>query len=126
MVFDLVQLEFHLMPVDCLDREVRRIGQQIIIIGVRVNYDMESWSHFRRDYHTERCDHGMNVTGILPAGLENDVFANDEPIKMLQSKIAFDMKNDVLANTDSSVTGSHMNESIQRRVGSICSSFGVR
>ena len=81
------------LPVNRLDREISRIREEIIVVGGRVDDDVEPGRHLGRDDDAERRHDGVNVARVFAAGIQNDVFAaKKEDNKMNVSRLQTENK----------------------------------
>ena len=65
-----------------------------------VHNDMKSRGHVRRADHTEGDGVAEDVSGNLPARVENQILGNNHPVKVFQGKVGLDMKDNILTNID--------------------------
>ena len=66
------------LPVNRLNREISRIREEIIVVGGRVDDDVEPGRHLGRDDDAECRHDGVNVARVFAAGIQNYVFAVKE------------------------------------------------
>ncbi len=66
--------QYSILPVNCLDWEVCGVGEEVIVVGGRVDDDVEAGGHLRRDDDAESRHDGVNVACVFAAGIEDDVF----------------------------------------------------
>ena len=61
---------------------------------------MKSRGHVRGADHTEGDGVAEDVSGNLPARVENQILGNNHPVKVFQGKVGLDMKDNILTNID--------------------------
>ena len=106
-------------PVDGLHWEVGRVRQEVVVLGGRVDDDVESRCHLAADHHAEGGDHGVDVGGVLPARLQHQVLAHHHPVEVGQGEVGLDVEDDVLAHGDLLVGGPHVDVAVVGGVGSV-------
>ena len=75
-------------PVDCLDGEVHGVGEEVVVVGGRVDDDVEAGRHLGADDDAEGGDGGVAVRRReLAPRLQDDVLRHDHPVEVRQRKV---------------------------------------